>query len=223
VLFRSKINTGPGVLVHSKMSTEYLLNRNLGVSLSTGYLFAPRGSSKNYTLGAALNYHMQTGHVSSASSQAYEDSYFKGYRINLFNQTGFNIKYRDKDRGRMDLLSLQIDSILNDHVYLPVQAGAAYNAYLGYPGYGEFLAGIGLQSKYDKNTPTQLFAQVMVGTNVHGPILKTAIGLNYGLSDRLAIFGLAGQSATKSVPSQEKFRADYLGLGVTYRFSVPSR
>ena len=117
---------------------------------------------------------------------------------------------------------MQIDTLLNDYLYIPIQGGAAYNAYLGYPGYGEFLAGVGLQSKYDKNNRVQLFTQLMAGSNVHGPILKTTIGLNYGLSDRLAVFGMAGRSATWSIPSNEKFRADDLGLGVTYRFSVPN-
>ena len=42
-----KIDTGPGLLFYPKVSAEYMLSNNLGISLSGGYLTAPKGSSRN--------------------------------------------------------------------------------------------------------------------------------------------------------------------------------
>ena len=119
------------------------------------------------------------------------------------------------------MLSAQLDTMVSDHIYIPVRAGVAYNAYLGYPGYGELLVGVGLQNKYDKGDRVQFFAQLLGGTNVHGLILKPGIGMNYTLSDRLAIHATSGKTIATS-PDNGNFRATDLALGLTYRFSVPS-
>lgn len=213
------INTGSGLLVYPKLSVEYLLDKNLALSLSGGYLFAPKGSSKNYTFGAALNYHIKSGGRSSATSDTAEESIYRGYRINLFQQTEFNVKDRNIPRSKINLLSAQFDNIVNDNFFVPTQISVAYNAYLGYPGYGELLVGIGVQNKYYKDGRFQWFGQLLAGTNSHGLILKTGIGLNLGLNDRTAIYGLAGQTFAVD---KGKFRSDYVGFGLTYRFSVPS-
>jgi len=216
------IDTGAGLLVYPKLSAEYMASRNLGLALSVGYMSAPSGSSRNYTYGAALNYHPRGGAGGSGAS-AVADGTYSGYRFHLFQQTGLNVRYKDIDRSNIKLLSMQGDKIVSDNVYIPVQVSVAYNAYLGYPGYGELLAGVGVQNKYDKGDRVQVFGQLLVGTNVHGAILKTGIGLNVGLSDRLAIHGLTGQTFAGVGSNSGKFRSDHVGVGLTYRFSMPSR
>lgn len=206
------IDTGPGLLIHPKLSAEYMLDKNLGLSLTAGYLFAPKGSSKNYTLGASLNYHLHTG----GGGDAGNGGFHRGYRFSVFQQTAFNLSYKDQDRSDLKMLSLQADALVGDHVYIPLQVSVATNAYLGYPGYGELLAGAGVQSRHQKDDRFRWFGQLLVGTNVHGPVLKTGVGMNLGLGDRLALYGVAGQTFGK-----DKFRSDYLGLGLTYRFSLP--
>ena len=213
------INTGPGILVYPKVSAEYLFDKNFGLLLSGGYLFAPRGSSKNYTFGASLNYHIHSGDGSSVANYAAENIFYRGYRLNLFQQTEFNVKDRGVATSKISLLSVQLDNIVNDNIYIPIQISVAYNAYLGYPGYGEILAGVGVQNKYYKGDRLQSFAQLLVGANIRGLVLKTGIGLNFGLSDRFAIYGVMGQTFAAD---REKFRSDYAGIGLTYRFSVPS-
>ncbi|MFZ2649664.1 MAG: hypothetical protein WA210_06115 [Burkholderiaceae bacterium] len=216
------INTGPGLLIYPRISAEYSINKNFGVLFSAGYMFAPKGSSKNYTLGAALNYHIHSGDVGSGASGAANHASYRGYRFNLFQQTEFNVKFRGADQDKIKLLTIQFDNVVNDHIYIPVQVGAAYNTHLTYPGYGEITAGVGVQNKYDKNERFQFFGQLLVGANVHGSILKTGVGTKYGVSDRLAIYGVAGQTFAGPGSNREKFRSEYVGLGVTYRFSVPS-
>jgi len=59
------------------------------------------------------------------------------------------------------------------------------------------------------------------GTNAHGPVVKASIAMNIGLGDRLAIYASVGK--TVAAPSNKTdFRSDNFGLGLTYRFSMPS-
>jgi len=211
------IDTGPGLLVYPKLSAEYRLDRNFGLSLSAGYLFAPKATSKNYTVGAALNYHLQSADGGGAGG---EGAVYRGYRINLFPQTEFNLVDRDVARGNIRMVTAQLDSTVSDHVYIPMQVSVAYNAYIGYPGYGELFGGVGVQTKYEKGELFQFFAHAMAGANSRGLIFKTGAGLTVGLSDQLALYGVAGQTFARRAG---EFKNEYVGLGLSYRFSSPSR
>jgi hypothetical protein len=208
-------------VIYPKVGAEYAISKNLGLLLSAGYLFAPSGSSKNATYGASLNYHFQPGREDPNARGSSDATLSRGHRVSLFSQTEYHVRYRGVERENVGLLTLQVDTVVSDHLYIPVQAAVSYNGYLGYPGYGELLAGVGVQSKFVEGDRFQLFGQLLGGTNVHGPILKAGIGLNYGLSDRLAIHASAGK--TRATDSKDgDHRSDYAGLGLTYRFSVPS-
>ncbi len=216
-----KIDTGAGMLVYPKLSAEYAITKNFGVAVTSGYLFSAGGSSRNYTLGAALNYHLQSRRQGAEASAAAEGAVFRGFRFSLLQQTETGVRVRDQDRPNINMLSAQLDTMLSDHFYIPIRAGVAYNAYLGYPGYGELLAGVGIQSKYQRGDRFQVFGQLLGGTNVHGLILQPGIGMNYTLSDRLAVLASAGKTMATS-SDNGSFRSSWLGLGLTYRFSVPS-
>ena len=216
-----KIDTGAGMLVYPKLSAEYAITKDFGLALTTGYLFAPNGSSKNYTFGAALNYHLQSQRQGADARATPDGAVFGGYRLSLLQQTETSVRVRGVDRASINMLSAQVDTMVSDNFYIPIRAGVAYNAYLGYPGYGEMLVGAGLQNKYDRGDRFQFFGQLLAGTNVHGLILKPGIGMNYTLSDRLAVHASAGKTMATS-SDNGNFRSTYLALGLTYRFSVPS-
>lgn len=210
-----KIQTGTGLLVYPKMSAEYDLAKNVSMSLVGGYLAAPNGTSKNYTLGASLNYHGSSGGLAAG-----DDVRFKGYRFSLFQQTDFNLYYRDVKRPAVDMLALQLDSLVSPNLYIPIQASIAYGPYQGFPGYGEVLAGIGVQTEYSPDQRLQYFAELMGGGSAHGLIVKAGVGANYGLSDRLAIRASLGAAKGPSSDGRN-FKTNSAGLGMTYRFSLP--
>ena len=216
-----KIDTGAGLLVYPRLSAEYAITQNFGLALTSGYLYAPKGSSKNYTLGAALNYHLQAPRRAAAASTAPDGAVFRGYRFSLLQQTETGVHVRGLDRPSIHMLTAQLDTLVSDHWYIPIRAGVAYNAYLGYPGYGELLAGVGLQSKYRQGDRFQFFGQLLGGTNVHGLILNPGIGMNISLGDQLAVHASAGKTKATST-GNGNFSATSLALGLTYRFSVPS-
>ena len=217
------IDTGPGLLVYPKCSVEYLLNNHLGLSFSGGYLFAPKGSSKNLTLGAALNYHL-----SARKYGTDERLMFRGFRFNVFQQTEFNVKFGNDDHDNINLLSFQFDNLAGDNWYVPLQVSVAYNDFFGYPGYGEILTGLGMQNKFAEINRFQYFCQLLIGVNVHSILLKPSIGINYSLSDNFALYAQVGKTTSlykltldnRFNKDNERLNANYIGIGLTYRFSV---
>ncbi|MEO8299469.1 MAG: hypothetical protein ABI574_16855, partial [Burkholderiales bacterium] len=176
------LSTDAGLLVYPKVSAEYALTKDLGLSLSAGYLVAPKGSSKNTSIGIGLTHHIRAGNTPSFAGDSGGPTY-QAYRVSLFQAVDAGVRYRDVDRGQVKMIGIQADAIVNDHVYIPLQAAVATNTYLGYPGYGELLAGIGLQSRTARGDHWQVFGQVMGGTNVHGLAVKASGGVRYGLND----------------------------------------
>jgi hypothetical protein len=218
-----QIDTGAGLLVYPKLSMEYMLSDSLGLSISSGYLFAPKGTSKNYTLGASLNYT-----ISKDTKEFYAEALqFVGQRYSFFEQTDTNVTVGGKNHRNLHFFSMQFDYILNDNWYLPAQVGLAYTPLLGYPGNGELLFGLGLQSKYNADSLFQNFIQILAGPYGHGIMLKPSIGTFYSLSDSYAIYAQYSKVIPLSDYSPKgngrslPIKADAFGIGVSYRFSLP--
>ena len=218
------INTGAGLLVHPRVSAEYLLTKDIGILLSTGYLYAPSGTSKNTTWGASLNFHNAPRDLGRLADQQDSGATFKGYRLHILGQAELNAYVDQTQRGTLKLLSLQVDNVVSKNIYIPLQLSGAYGRYLGYPGYAELLIGLGLQTAYNPNIPVQWFAQLLGGTNVHGALAKPSVGFNYSVNDQLALYAMAGGTYSlnnASLKSNYQFKSPTFGLGLTYRFSMP--
>jgi len=224
------IDTGSGLLVYPKLSLEYLLNNNIGLALSGGYLFAPNGSSKNITIGAAINYHLSAEEKSFSRSDTTEELIFRGFRFNLFQQTEFDVRFGSQKHSNINMLSAQLDKIVNDNWYIPFQGSVAYNEFHGYPGYGEILAGLGVQNKFSATKSFQYFFQILIGANVHSLVVKPSIGINYSLGDHFALYAHAGKTMSickinvfdsSYAEYNQRLDASFIGLGLTYRFSLP--
>jgi hypothetical protein len=219
-----RFDTGPGLLVYPKLSAEYRLTDSLGLSLTGGYLFAPRGTSRNLTLGAALDVHLSPDrwHLLDGGSR---DTLNQGYRYHVFQQSELRPKIGNRTQGAIKMLSSQIDYVADANVYLPMQASIAYSRFLGYPGYGEALAGLGVQTVYSAAQPFQAYAQLLAGINVHGVITKPAVGLDVSLGDRLALFAQVGRTFSVNIPhlypERYRFNTTNVGVGLTWRFSLP--
>lgn len=210
-----KINTDAGFLVYPRVAAEYAITRDWGVSLSAGYLVAPEGSSKNVSYGLALTRHLRAGKDGDGTPR------YQAFRVGLFQQTESGVRYLGVDRGRLNLVGVQADAIVDGRWYVPLQASVAYNTYLGYAGYGELLAGLGVQTSTRQGERLQGFAELMGGTNVHGLAVKAGVGLRWGLGERTALRVAAGHIQARSA-SGNRFVADSLMIGVDYKFSTPT-
>lgn len=214
-----QIDTGPGLLVYPKLSAEYGLSPHLGLAVSAGYLTAPKGSSRNPTYGLTLTRHLRSGQGDGASAAP---AIYQGLRLTLLHQTDVQLRYRDVARPALHMIGLQIDMPVSDRWYLPLQASAAYTSYLGYPGYAEIFAGLGVQTQLAPGERWQAFGQLMAGANVHGKGGKINAGLRYILNDRLAVSVSGGRIEARS-PSGGQYSANNWVLGLDYRFAVPAR
>ncbi|MBL1435349.1 MAG: hypothetical protein COB08_004020 [Rhodobacteraceae bacterium] len=208
------IDTGSGLLLYPKMSVEYLINNNLGISLTSGYSFAIDGTAKNFTLGAALNQHF--GKPSSQEG-AFNPSLgrYDGYRFSLSHETVFNLSFDGVPLDNLNMITVQIDKLISKNIYIPLRAAISYQSYRGYPGYGEVSAGLGLQNGYITGEPLQFFGEIHLGANVQGAIARSTLGLDYALRE-----GLALRAAISQTFGQDGFRSTSIGLGLTSRFSL---
>ncbi len=209
-----EIDTGSGFLVYPKLSLEYMLSDNIGLALSTGYLTAPKGTSRNITWGAAINYRLTSN----------KNDTFSGYRFSIFQQSEVKVRIGGIKHGNINYLAMRLDKLINENWYIPIQGGVAYNDYREFPGHGELLVGIGIQNAYKKNKKLQGFFQIAAGPDSRGIILKPAIGLNYSISDNIAIYGHLGKTMSLHdiglYSEDERFSSYSVGLGLTYRFSL---
>lgn len=210
------IDTGPGLLVYPKLSLEYLWNNKVGLSVSGGYLFAPKGSSRNYTLGAAVNYHLAGIGDDLQGSNSATDLVLRGFRVDIFHQTEFGVRAKGKKLADINMLSAQFDYLMDAHWYVPLQASVSYRSVLGYPGYGEMYTGLGVQTGFSATSRFQNYFQILVGAGPLGIALKPSLGFTYGLSDHYALYGQLSEAF-----SEKRFRAYGVGLGLSYRFSLP--
>jgi hypothetical protein len=216
-----RLDTDAGLLVYPKLAAEVALTRDLGLTLSAGTLVAPKGSSRNLSFGLGLTRHLRVGDAPQAPDAPGGLPTYQAFRVSLFQQTESGVRFSDIDRGRLQMIGIQADAMLDSRWYLPLQAAVARSTYLGYPGYGELLAGLGLQSRTDRGERWQVFGELMAGTNVHGVAVKAAGGVRYGFSDRLALHLSAGRIEARSAAGN-RFMADSLGLGLDWRFSMPT-
>jgi hypothetical protein len=214
------IDTGPGLVVNPKLAAEYALTRNVGLSLTAGYMAAAKGSSRNLSYGLAMTRHIGVQDSADAPWPTGDAPTFRGVRLGMFQQTEFNVRYAGVDRGTLQMLGIQADLLLDDHWYVPMQAVAAYGSYLGYPGYDEVLGGLGLQSRAGPEDRLQFFGQLMAGANLHGRAAKASLGTRVFLNDRLSLSVVAGKVAARSA-SGKRFNANSLALGLETRFSFP--
>lgn len=213
-----EIDTGSGLLVNPKLALEYPVGEQTALALTTGYLFAPDGTSRNATVGLALSYYLRGGKAGRDEAAGMPQT--QPFRVHLYHQDKLALKVNDQDHDDIHMVTTQMDYLLGDHWYLPMQLSLATNDYLDFPGYGEILLGLGAQSKASPSSRWQWYAQLTAGPRLGGIIAKPQLGLNYRLSPHYAVYAQAGMSRSLSFATDSSMRSFDLGLGLSYRFSL---
>lgn len=229
------IDTGPGLVVYPKVKAEYQWGNGIGAFVSAGYLFAPLGTSRNWSLGAGINYHLPDGTQGASGDESAYDLALKGLRVNVFDRKLYNVSFNGGKISDLNLVSLQFDYNFRDNWYIPVHLAAATNDFKGFAGYVEGFAGLGWQSDPFAAGKLQAYAQVAYGLNdvgidaQHdvGALLYPSVGLNYNLNDRYSLYGQFGKTISLGQYLKPNFSNSFegtsIGFGVSYRFSIPTR
>lgn len=227
----SAIDTGPGLVIYPKVKLEYRLNRRLGATLSAGYLFAPLGTSRNWTLGAGLAYHFPSAAQATGAEPLVGDEHvaLKGLRTSIFARRLIDPVATGTPLPDMTLLAFQFDYSLAPNWYLPVQIAAAVEPYRGFAGYVEGMAGLGWQSAPLAGERLRLYGQVLYGLNDAGAnpggLIYPSGGVTFDLDDRLSLYAQAGRTLSLNQLTgggANTFQSWSVGLGLSYSFSLPS-
>ena len=215
----SEIETGAGLLAYPKFALEYSLSNKLNLSLSAGYLAALKGSSKNYSMGVGLSYYI-AGKDEKQPEPSLHQPNTKKVRAHFYHQSKFDLYINDEKLGDLHMVSSQFDYVFDDRWYVPTQLSFAYGEYHSYPGYGEILLGLGVQTRPLSSRHWQAFFQTLVGSNIGGGMIKPELGLNYAFSDQLAGYVQAGISKSLGSLNRHTLSSYHLGFGLSYRFTM---
>lgn len=229
------IDTGPGMVLYPKATLEYMVTENVGATLSAGYIYAPFATSRSWTLGLGLNYHLSRGRSADPQTAAAESYTLHGIRLNVMGRMTSPIYYNGRETEGIPMVAVQADYSLNENWYAAAHLAVAATRFRGYAGYAEGFVGLGWQTDLTSDGRMQGYAQLLYGLNdvgvssVHkvGPLIYPALGVNYHVTDRVSLYGQIG--ATTSIGRfldssiTNRFENYSVGFGLTYRFALPTR
>lgn len=227
------INTGPGLVFYPKAKAEYMWSNGVGTFFSAGYMIAPKGTSRNWSIGAGVQYHFPSAKQVLDNQDPDTGVALRGLRISAFDRKSFGVVYNGTKLHDLNLVGGQFDYNLTKHWYFAVQVAAATNDFKGYAGYVEGLAGVGYQMDLFGSDRLQGYAQVLYGLNdvgitaQHdvGALIYPSFGVNYNLTDRYSIYTQFGKTISTGQYIKRGFTNAYesysVGVGVSFRFGVP--
>lgn len=223
-------DTGPGFVVYPKVRAEYMFNNTIGVFASAGYLAAPFGTSRNWTLGAGVNFHNPSASAAMSADGEGDGVGLNGLRLSLFGRYSFGVENQVGPVNDLYMAPIQADYKFAPNWYASLQIAPAVNAYAGFAGYVEGYAGVGWESDPFLDGRLQGYGQVLAGLNDTktnpGILLAPSVGLNYNLTDQYSIYGQVGRSFSVGQflgsSNPNSFKSTSVGLGLSYRFGVPT-
>lgn len=206
------VNTGSGFLVYPQAGLEYKLTSKIGAEVDYGYLAGVSNSYRSDTVNAQLNYYLNAAEKSTP------------YHLNLRlgNQTYLSPdKTNVANAADINLISVKIDSFLNDLFYLSGQTAFAYSGDVA--GYFSGLVGLGLSKKLSERLPISFIAEGLIGAAGgagldlgQGLIYAPNLGLAYTLNKRFDLYALGG----KTISSKGHFSSTTVEAGLKYKFSL---
>ncbi len=220
------VATGGGLLLDSSAALQQKLGDHLYAEVSVGYVFAPGESFKAVSYNAKLGYHFNTPDYSEGVSLSDLEGFdFSHMRLRAVHQTYFkdsnNWRSRDKNLN-VDLMGVQADYFLNDHLFVSGQGIAAYKGKAG--AYMIGLVGMGVH--------LPVFGPVYIETEILGGAagggsLAVGGGLVWQVNAGVGVqvndaYTIAASYGYLSAP-HGKLRAKVLSLSLGYNFTLFTR
>ena len=186
-------NTGGGLIYKPMIGVGYDITTNFGLRLGGGYMKATGGDFEGPVaeLGAYYNFLNSTSCYICHEDAGSNHYYFSGWRVGIMNER-YDHPQRSNgvsDNKNIDLVTINLDKMLNDYAYFSGQATSAYGGNAG--SYATGLLGPGIQtSEYHR---VRLLADLMVGAAGggaidvgRGAIYQPEIGLSVTLSEKIS-------------------------------------
>ena len=191
-----------GLMLYPSAGIDLKLNTKFAISAHGGYYRAIAGDLEAYTLGFGLKYLGLNGGTETNSKNKNSTYYTQGLRIEIQNQSLFNVAKTDDifnvKEIDLQLIGLKINYDLNKWIYVAGEAGFAYSGRSG--GYAHGLVGAGLYSPRFLDNKMRGFAEFMAGAGGgagvdtdEGIIIRPTVGLSYDVSNRVSILASGGK------------------------------
>ena len=222
------VATGGGLLVHAETSLQQRLTNHLYAEVSGGYVKAPDGNFKAYTLTGKLGYHFYTPKVSSnkaflshADLRGFQPSHFR-VRMTQQKYIKASPNWRTHHSNlNVDNLGIQMDAFVTDKFFLSGQALAAYSGKAG--AYMVGLVGAGVHQQLF-GTPIFFDAEALVGaagggglSTGGGLVWQSNAGLGYQFNKN---YSLIAQYGYMAAARQGHFKAKVATVSLGYNFTL---
>lgn len=207
-----------GILMYSDLSLEQHLYNNVYLTVNKGFLLSPNSIFSTNTFGAGIKYYTNINGVKDLADN--NRVKFKGFEIVIKQDAYLNAKRVFNPTENLHQISLQLNYLINDNMYLTGQTSFANFGNAG--AYAEGIVGLGFQTNYLMKDKINLFIQALAGgagggdiSTGQGLIIKPSMGVNYKLNSNLALRTAGGIVTARGGDLNSLF----VNLGISYRIS----
>jgi len=213
------VDTKGGFLIYPDISFEQKLFNDLYLSINKGFVMSPDSYFYTSSLGVGVKYYIERNGI-IAPNRTFTKGKFKGLEVLVKQDLYFDAERITNPTENLHQISLQINLLLNKHLYV---AGQTSFANFGNAGaYAEGIVGLGIKTSpfLDKTTTvfTQLLGGAAGGGNIstgEGLIIKPSIGLDYKLNETLSLRSAFGYVSSKG----GTLSSTYVNFGIKYKLS----
>jgi len=222
------VATGGGLLVHAETSLQQRLSDSLYAEIAGGYVKAPDGGFKAYTLTGKLGYHFYTPEVPSDMAFL-SNSDVRGFQPSHLRVRMTKQEYKKASpnwRGHhndlnVNNLGIQLDAFLADNFFLSGQVLAAYSGKAG--AYMVGLVGVGVHQHLFE-TPVFFDVEALIGASGGGGlstggglVWQSNAGLGYQFNEK---YSLIAQYGYMAAATKGNFKAKVVTFSLGYNFTL---
>lgn len=215
------VDTGGGILIQPQLGVEVPITSNFAARVSGGYVWAPKGQLRGYTLTGMLLYHLNVATANChPPCEIFHCFNIQDWRVQLFNQTYLRPQRTAiSTKSPINLIAFQVDQLFTPYFFMSYQGSFAYSG-RNAGGYATGMIGPGIQTRplcYN----VRLFTEVLAGAGGGGglalgggALIEPVIGVHYALSPAIGLQTSVGQ--IKAINHNLNTTAFNLGLTVSF-------
>ena len=215
-----------GLMIYPSAGIDLKLSNTFALSSHGGYYRAVDGDLEAYTVGFGIKYFGLSGGTTSKEKK-YTDFTTKGLRIEIQNQTYFDVAKTDDvfDAKKIDLqlIGIKLNYDITKWFYIAGEAGFAYDGRSG--GYAHGLIGGGIYSPRFLNTKMRGFAEFMAGAGGgagvdtdEGIVIRPTLGVSYDVTNSMSLLVSGG----KYYSPFGNVKSNNINIGVSFNLSALS-
>ena len=209
-----------GFTIYPSIGIEQRVYKQFSLALHGGYIMAPFGNFEAYTIGYSLKYSTYDNGSYHPELSKNKKTVTKGIRLSIQNQTYLQAQSTVTKPYDLQLIAIQLNYDLSNHIYVTGQAAFAYEGEAG--GYADGMVGIGYYSPKIINEKIEFTLEFLAGASggAHidtgaGLAIKPKIGINYCINDKFYLVSSYGNI----IAPYGNLNSTNLNFGLSFNFS----